>query len=93
MSPGEPLVFSQGIYQLVLYFGLLRDGANGPAHELLRKFRDPATTDAWRNGRFKLIPGAYVCIYEHLYEHIHILYIYIDEDIDLDIDMYEWIDR
>jgi len=48
---------SGGVLQLVLYFGVLAAAASGPAHKLLRAFTAPDTTDAWRNGRFKIIPG------------------------------------
>ncbi|EOD39302.1 hypothetical protein EMIHUDRAFT_251432, partial [Emiliania huxleyi CCMP1516] len=46
-----------GVLQLVLYFGVLAAAASGPAHQLLRAFTAPETSDAWRNGRFKIIPG------------------------------------
>jgi len=45
------------VLQLVLYFGVLAAAASGPAHQLLRAFTAPETSDAWRNGRFKIIPG------------------------------------
>jgi len=45
------------VLQLVLYFGVLAAAASGPAHQLLRAFTAPDTSDAWRNGRFKIIPG------------------------------------
>jgi len=48
---------ASGVFQLVLYFGVLDTGAAGAAHELLCAFRSPATSDQFRNSRFKLIPA------------------------------------
>jgi hypothetical protein len=47
-----------GIYQLVLYFGMRADAADGPAHELLQAFA--GGSDAFRNGRLKLLPAVSV---------------------------------